>query len=205
MSKSTSTSTSTSKSSPKVALMSGPMAYAIYGAAHSGDVQKLEALRQHVHPDVWLSNKTPGMSSDPFSLIDAALYLNIDGNAKNEEQLNATDLTVLWLLERAEELGVLKRTHENLSTHWNLLDKALLMLSSRVAVFLSSRGCTPYDVGPTSHGARSLIGGQIVEADVPGKAAMVESLGKALACAKVAGEARLALADIRSLRKELFL
>lgn len=203
---------------PKVALLSDPIVLAIFSAAQAGDVHKLESLRRHVHPDVWVANTVPGMSKEPVSLIDAAMYLGLDGVMKNEEQLESSDLTVLWLLERAQELGVLGAEHSNLSVDPHLLDRALLLLMRRSAVHLTAMGCFPktvyLDLPPNLHGSSvpmdpnsgkilRPVGYLISELDVPNKPSLVAGLRRAIESAQVARQATAALVEIHSLQVEL--
>lgn len=188
----------------------------IFQAAHQGDVATLEMLREHVIPSVPIKRSTSSAKEALVTLLDLAFYYGspLDGYGlgapKSERELDATDRTAVWLLERGLELGDLSIIDRALFNHdgqslINPMSRAMAMLCPRTVLFLIGQGVSPRapadgDVDREPGGLYA-IGAMVESSAWPSKGLAAANMRHLIASAQLARAAQVAILEINGIRK----
>lgn len=147
-----------------------------YAAAFRGDVNALEEMRDRINPGLPLYPSAPTRDGS-FTLLEVSLFVGFGiHDEKGPSDIDATDNTAYWLIQRSLEMGdkdiLTRRLFDNSVSPMN---RALNMLCPRAVLLLLEHGVDA-DVNAKASGGQPLIGCLVNQSVVPDKSRRIESI-----------------------------
>lgn len=169
-----------------------------YTAALQGDFETLERMRDRVIPAELMVTTRPS-SRGAFTLLEVALYAGLGiYEEKGPTELDSTDNTAFWLIQRSLELGDREiLTRKLFDDSVTPMDRALSMLCPRTVLLLMELGVEP-DLESKRPNGSSVVGHLVSLSDVPDKNSRVESIHRLVEDFRRVSAARAIIDDIEA-------